>query len=193
MGLLDMFSLSNLETVKNLLGDKKEVKIAEVTTHLKGFLYDFQVNSLAGKLIDLKSFVGKKVVIINVASKCGYTPQYEDWQVFHEKYGEKVIVLGFPANNFLSQESGSNGEIASFCQKNYGVTFQMFEKLDVIGDSQHPLFEWLSTKDLNGWNDQAPSWNFCKYVINEKGKLTHFFASKITPESKDFKQAIGLI
>ncbi len=188
-----MFSLSNLETVKNLLGDKKEVKIAEVTAHLKGSLYDFKVNSLAGKLIDLKSFVGKKVVIINVASKCGYTPQYEDWQSFHEKYGDKVIVLGFPANNFLSQESGSNGEIASFCQKNYGVTFQMFEKLDVIGDSQHPLFEWLSTKDLNGWNDQAPSWNFCKYVINEKGKLTHFFASKITPESTEFKQAIGLI
>lgn len=193
MGLLDMFSLGNLETIKNLLSNKKEVKIAEVTAHLKGSLYDFQVNSLAGKLIDLKSFIGKKVVIINVASKCGFTPQYEDWQAFHEKYGDRFIILGFPANNFLSQEPGSNGEIASFCQKNYGVTFQMFEKLDVIGGSQHPLFEWLSTKDLNGWNDQAPNWNFCKYVINEKGKLTHFFTSKITQESKEFKQAIGLI
>jgi glutathione peroxidase len=188
MGLLD-----NLETIKNILGDKKEVKIAEDTADLKGSFYDFTVNSLDGKSINFKNFKGKKIVVINVASKCGYTPQYEDWQTFHEKYGEKIIVLGFPANNFLSQESGTNGEIAAFCQKNYGVTFQMFEKLDVIGDSQHPLFKWLSSKDLNGWNDQAPTWNFCKYIINEKGKLTHFLASKITPESKEFKQAIGII
>ena len=192
MGLLDIFSLGNLETVKNILGDKKEVKIAEDTADLKGSFYDFTANSLDGKRISFKDYTGKKIVVINVASKCGYTPQYEDWQEFHKKYGEKVIVLGFPANNFLSQESGTNGEIATFCQKNYGVTFQMFEKLDVIGDAQHPLYKWLSTKDLNGWNDQAPTWNFCKYIINEKGKLTHFFASKITPESKEFKQAIGL-
>ncbi len=193
MGLLDIFSLGNLETVKNILGDKKEVKIAEDTANLKGSFYDFTVNSLDGKSINFKNYTGKKIVVINVASKCGYTPQYEDWQEFHEKHGDKVVVLGFPANNFLSQESGTNGEIAAFCQKNYGVTFQMFEKLDVIGDSQHPLFKWLSTIDLNGWNDQAPTWNFCKYIINEKGKLTHFFASKITPESKEFKQAIGII
>ncbi|MEZ4905634.1 MAG: glutathione peroxidase [Spirosomataceae bacterium] len=142
--------------------------------------------------IALSKYKGKKIILINVASARGYTPQYEDWQKFHEKYGDKIVVLGFPANNFGSQESGSNAEIATFCQKNYGVTFQMFSKIDVVGDNQHPLFKWLSDKTLNGWNDKAPTWNFCKYVVDENGKLTHFFASKIKPTDEEFKKAVGI-
>jgi glutathione peroxidase len=178
--------------LKNLLSNKSEIKKVINMNNTKGSLYDFSVNSLEGKQIDLSQYKGKKVVILNVASKCGYTPQYADWQKFYELNKDKVVVLGFPANNFMAQEPGSSSEIATFCQKNYGVTFQMFEKVSVTGDKQHPLFKWLSHKDLNGWNDQAPSWNFCKYVVNEDGKLTHFFASKITPDNKEFKDAIGI-
>ncbi|MPR35777.1 glutathione peroxidase [Salmonirosea aquatica] len=156
-------------------------------------LYDFKMKALIGdETIDLSQYKGKKVVLLNVASKCGFTPQYADWQKFHEQYGDKIVVLGFPANNFGGQEPGTEEEIATFCQKNYGVTFQMFDKIDVVGKSQHPLYQWLSTKELNGWNDKAPTWNFCKYVVNEKGELTHFFASAVKPTDAEFKQAVGL-
>lgn len=155
--------------------------------------YTFKAKSLDGKkTIDFAEYKGKKVVIVNVASKCGYTPQYADWQKFHEKYGDKIVVLGFPANDFMSQEPGSNDEIGAFCQKNYGVSFQMFEKVQVTGNSKHPLYEWLSSKKLNGWNDKEPSWNFCKYVINEKGELTNFFGSAVKPNDAEFKQAVGI-
>jgi glutathione peroxidase len=99
-------------------------------------------------------------------------------------------VLGFPANEFGGQEPGSNAEIGSFCQKNYGVTFQMFEKVVVKGEGKSPLYKWLTTKELNGWNEKEPTWNFCKYVVNEKGELTHFFGSKIKPTDAEFLAAI---
>ena len=155
-------------------------------------LYDFTMKSLEGKSVNLDKFKGKKVVLLNTASACGYTPQYADWEKFYKEHGDKVVVLGFPANNFGNQESGSNQEIASFCQKNYGVTFPMFEKIDVVGENQHPLYQWLSKKDQNGWNDQAPKWNFCKYVVNEKGQVTHFFASAVKPTAPEFLKAVGL-
>ena len=155
--------------------------------------YDFKIPSLDGsETIDLSQYKGKKLVLLNVASKCGYTSQYADWEMFYREYGKDVIVLGFPANNFGGQEPGSNDEIASFCQKNYGVTFPMFEKISVKGSDQHPLYQWLSQKEKNGWNEQSPSWNFCKYVVNEKGELTHFFASGVTPDDVEFKAAVGL-
>lgn len=180
--------------ISGLFADKKETKerpsegvVATRTLH------DFKMKTLIGDgVIDFKQYKGKKVVLLNVASKCGYTPQYADWQAFHEKYGDKVVVLGFPANNFGGQEPGSDEDIATFCQKNYGVTFQMFDKIDVVGTQQHPLYKWLSTKALNGWNDKAPTWNFCKYVVNEKGELTNFFASGVKPNDPEFKKAIGL-
>jgi len=156
-------------------------------------LYDFKMKALIGdETIDFSQYKGKKVVLLNVASKCGFTPQYADWQKFHEQYGDKVVVLGFPANNFGGQEPGTEEEIATFCQKNYGVTFQLFDKIDVVGKMQHPLYQWLSTKSLNGWNDKEPTWNFCKYVVDEQGKLTHFFASAVKPSDAEFKQAVGL-
>ena len=140
----------------------------------------------------LDAYAGQVALVVNTASKCGFTPQYADWQKFHEQYGKDIVVLGFPANNFGAQEPGSEEEIATFCQKNYGVTFQLFDKIDVVGKDQHPLYQWLSTKALNGWNDKAPTWNFCKYVVNEKGELTNFFASAVKPTDAEFKKAVGL-
>lgn len=193
VALVALNAMSLKATVKGIFADKKDAAAApaNVTASAKT-LFDFTVKSLDGKSVDLSQFKGKKVVILNTASKCGYTPQYADWEKFYKAHGSKVVVLGFPANNFMSQEPGSNDEIASFCQKNYGVTFPMFDKVDVVGNEQHPLYQWLSKKELNGWNDKAPSWNFCKYVINEQGQLTHFFASGVKPEDAAFKKAIGI-
>ncbi len=156
-------------------------------------LYDFKVKSLVGnKTVDLSQYKGKKVVILNVASKCGYTKQYADWEKFNKEHGDKVVVLGFPSNNFGGQEPGTSEEIATFCSATYGVTFPMFEKVEVKGEAKAPLYKWLSSKDLNGWNDKEPTWNFCKYVVDEKGKLTNFFASKILPTDPEFLKAVGL-
>ncbi len=152
--------------------------------------YQFTVNSLDGKPVSLEQFRGKKIIVLNVASKCGYTPQYADWEKYYAENKEKVVVLGFPSNDFLSQEPGSAEEIAAFCQKNYGVSFPMFEKVHVKGDDTAPLYRWLSDPVQNGWNSQEPSWNFCKYLINEKGELTHFFASKVKPDSPEFLSAL---
>ena len=189
--LTSFMSLSTF--VKGIFADKREVAIAPANAPAPAkTLYDFTVKSLDGKPVSLSGFKGKKVVILNVASKCGFTPQYADWEKFYKEHGDKIIVLGFPANNFKSQEPGSSEEIAEFCKKNYGVTFPMFEKVSVLGDDQAPLYKWLTTKDMNGWNDKVPTWNFCKYVINEKGELTHFFASKVKPEDEEFKKAVGI-
>lgn len=163
----------------------------EATDKPKQSFYTFKLNSIEGEPVDFSKFKGKKVLLVNVASKCGYTPQYGELEELHEKYGDKVVILGFPANNFGSQEPGSNEEIAEFCQKNYGVKFQMFEKISVTGDDQHPLYQWLSKKEMNGWNDKAPKWNFSKYLINEKGELVKFFDSKVKPMSQEMIDAIN--
>ncbi|HMT54142.1 MAG TPA: glutathione peroxidase [Saprospiraceae bacterium] len=157
-----------------------------VTNQEKPSFYDLKAMSLDGETIDMSKYKGKKVIILNVASKCGYTPQYADWQKFYESNKDQVEVLGFPCNQFLGQEPGSSDEIATFCQKNYGVTFQMFDKVDVKGDQQHAIYQWLTDPSKNGWNSEVPSWNFCKYLINEEGKLTHFFGSKIKPDNQEF-------
>ncbi|MBR9997661.1 MAG: glutathione peroxidase [Cyclobacteriaceae bacterium] len=147
--------------------------------------YEFSMKSIDGEMISFEKFKGKKVLLVNVASKCGFTPQYEDLQKLHELYGNKVAVLGFPANNFGSQEPGSNQEIALFCSGNYGVNFQMFEKISVKGDDMHPLYQWLTNEKYNGWNNEAPSWNFCKYLVDEEGKLVAFYPSKVEPLSDE--------
>lgn len=190
--ILGGMAFFNKNLIKNIFSKKQTILSSNDTMNLKGSFYDFTVNDLSGKPVSLKEYKGKTVVLINVASKCGFTPQYADWQKFHEKFGDKIAVLGFPANNFMSQEPGSSEEIAEFCQKNYGVTFRLFEKIEVAGKDKAPLYNWLSNKDLNGWNNQEPSWNFCKYLINKDGKLTHFFESKITPENPEFLQAVGI-
>lgn len=138
-------------------------------------IYDFKINALDGQEIDFERYKGKTLLIVNVASKCGYTPQYADLQKLHETYGDKVEVLGFPANNFGSQEPGTAAEIAQFCEKNYGVEFQMFEKISVTGADQHPLYQWLKCK-----TGKEPTWNFCKYLVKPDGTVT-FFPSKVNP------------
>lgn len=185
-----IFMLTTL--LSGLFADKKEVQFRPADAPAaKGSFYDFKVKTLDGKqTIDFSQFKGKKVVVLNTASACGYTPQYADWEKFYQANKANVVVLGFPANDFANQESGSNAEIASFCQKNYGVSFPMFEKIHVVGPEQHPLYKWLSTKELNGWNDKAPTWNFCKYLLNERGELVSFFGSKIKPDSEEFLAAL---
>jgi glutathione peroxidase len=147
-------------------------------------IYDFKINSLDGQLVDFAQYKGKTLLIVNTASKCGYTPQYEELQKLHEQFGSKVTILGFPANNFGSQEPGTNLEIAEFCKANYGVTFQMFEKISVKGDDQHELYKWLKEK-----TGQEPGWNFCKYLVKPDGTVT-FFNSKVKPMDKQILDAI---
>jgi glutathione peroxidase len=143
-----------------------------------GSLYDFKMNALDGQPIDFSAYKGKTLLIVNVASKCGNTPQYADLQKLQETYGDKVTILGFPANNFGGQEPGTNLEIGEFCQKNYGVTFQMFEKISVKGSDQHALYTWLKEK-----TGSEPTWNFCKYLVKPDGTVK-FFASKVQPLDK---------
>ena len=138
-------------------------------------LYEFKMKALDGKDIDFSKYKGKNVLIVNTASKCGFTPQYADLQAMADQYKDKVVILGFPANNFKGQEPGTNAEIAEFCQKNYGVTFQMFEKVSVLGEDQTPLYAWLKEK-----TGQEPTWNFCKYLVKPDGTVK-FFNSKVKP------------
>lgn len=168
-----------------------ESPTAATTTVPTQSFYDFKMLAIDGTEIDLSQYKGKKVLVVNTASKCGFTPQYKDLEALHQKMGDKLVILGFPANNFMGQEPGSNTEIASFCQKNYGVTFQMFEKIDVVGKNQHPLYKFLSDKTLNGWNDQAPSWNFCKYLIDENGRLIKFYKSGVNPLDDEILNAVN--
>src|SRR5690606_7788790 len=153
-------------------------------------VYDFQFKTLQGEDITLSNYKGRKMLIVNTASECGYTPQYKELQELYEKHGDKLVVLGFPANNFGQQESGTNAEIAAFCEKNYGVTFPVFEKISVAGDDMHPLYKFLSSKEQNGVTDEKPNWNFCKYLIDENGNVQAFFNSKVTPMSNEIMSAI---
>lgn len=156
------------------------------TAQANGF-HSFKIESLDGKEIDFSKFKGKKVLVVNTASECGYTPQYADLQKLHETHGDQVVILGFPANNFGGQEPGSKEQIAEFCQKNYGVTFQMMEKVSVKGDDQHPLYQWLKK---NSPNHEEPGWNFSKYLIDENGKVVAFYPSKVKPMGEEILAAI---
>jgi len=145
--------------------------------------YDFKVKTLEGGDYDLSSLKGKKVMVVNVASKCGFTPQYKDLEEMYRKYEGELIIIGFPANNFASQEPGTASEIRDFCTRNYGVTFPMMEKISVKGSDMHPLYKWLTSKDKNGVMDSEVKWNFQKYLIDENGKLIDVLYSKEKPES----------
>ncbi len=160
------------------------------TNNPKKSAYDFKFKTIDGAEISLSKFKGKKILIVNVASECGYTPQYKNLQALSEQYAGKLIVVGFPANNFGGQEPGSAPQIKAFCTKNYGVTFPMMEKISVEGTNAHPLYKWLSTKSENGVSDEAPKWNFSKYLIDENGHLLKFFPSKVDPLSKEITSLI---
>ena len=151
----------------------------------KKSFYELEAISIDGEKISFDQYKNKKILIVNVASKCGYTYQYEGLQKLQDIHQDKVIVLGFPANDFFNQESGSNEEIEEFCERNFGITFPMFEKTTTKGKKQSSVYQWLTNKDFNGWNTQRPTWNFCKYLVNEQGELVGFFDSKVKPLSEE--------
>ncbi|UYZ59454.1 glutathione peroxidase [Hymenobacter latericus] len=160
------------------------------TAAARSTVYDFTVTDINGKPVQLSQYKGKKLLIVNTASECGYTPQYKELEELYKKHGDRVTVLGFPANNFGGQEPGSNEQIAAFCEKNYGVTFPLFSKVSVKGDDTAPLYKFLGDKSKNGYTDEKPTWNFCKYLINEQGQVIGFYPSKVKPMSEELVSAI---
>ena len=153
--------------------------------------YSLKDTANNGTPVDLNIYKGKKVLLVNTASNCGYTNQYADLEKLSQAYKDKLVVIGFPANDFKEQEKGNDEEIAEFCKVNFGVTFQLMKKSSVIkGAEQNTIFKWLSDAKENGWNGQEPTWNFCKYLVDENGKLTNFFTSSVEPFSDELINAI---
>lgn len=152
----------------------------------KETIYQFNVQDLSGNAFDFAALKGKKIMIVNTASECGLTPQYEQLQAVYEKYKDQnFVIVGFPANNFGSQEPGSNAQIASFCQKNYGVTFPMMAKISVEGNDQHPVYQFLTQKTKNGLEDSEVQWNFQKYLIHENGELAKVISPRVLPTDSE--------
>lgn len=147
-------------------------------------IYDFKFKTIDGKEVKLSAFKGKKILIVNTASKCGFTPQYEELEKLHQQYGKDVVLIGFPAGNFGGQELATNSEIQDFCKKNFGVTFLLSEKTSVKGEDINPLFAYLTSADNPDFTGDI-KWNFEKFLIDEHGKLVHRFRSKVTPLSTD--------
>jgi glutathione peroxidase len=148
--------------------------------------YSLQAKNNKGELVDFSGFHGKMVLIVNTASDCGYTPQYEELEAIHQQ-NKELVILAFPANDFKQQEKKGDAEIEQFCKINYGVTFPIMSKVSVVkGPGQHPVFRWLSDATQNGWCKRDPVWNFSKYLINKEGVLTHYFAPQISPKSPEF-------
>ncbi len=153
-------------------------------------IYDFKVEALESGTIDFSKFKGKKILIVNTASKCGYTPQYEGLEQLHKNMGDKLVIIGFPANNFLFQEPGDNKEIATFCKRNYGVSFTMAAKISVKGKKMHPLYQWLTNRKYNKVSNNSVKWNFQKYLVDEKGNFKQMFAPGVEPNSEELLNAI---
>lgn len=156
-------------------------------------LYDIPFETISGDPGSFAAYRGKKIVIVNTASDCGYTGQYEELQSLYAQAKGEIIIVGFPANDFKEQEKGSNEQIASFCKKNYGVEFPIAAKASVVkGKEQHPVFAWLSDPAKNGWNKEAPAWNFSKYIIDEEGRLIGYFDPGVSPLGKDFLKVLNI-
>ncbi len=161
--------------------DESSVSSIEVASTTKD-IYSFKVKTIENKEFSFETYKGKKIMIVNTASKCGLTPQYEQLEKIYKQYKDSnFVIIGFPANNFMSQEPGTNEEIATFCTKNYGVSFPMMEKISVKGSDMHPLYKYLTTKSLNGFSDNSVGWNFQKYLIGEEGKLEKVIDSRTLP------------
>jgi len=168
-----------------IIGSNIFAQNTEKITKMKT-LYDFKTTTIDGKEFDLATLKGKKVMIVNTASKCGNTPQYKDLEDLYKTYGgDKFVIIGFPANNFLSQEPGTNEEIKQFCELNYGVTFPMMSKISVKGKDMDPIYQWLTQKELNGKMDSKVTWNFQKYLIDEQGNLLEVIDPKTNPKSEE--------
>lgn len=180
--LVLIFGLSLLFSCKNQAQEAAVVKPLNTNTMSKETIYSYKVNDLSGNEFDFASLKGKKILIVNTASKCGLTPQYKDLEAIYEKYkSNNFVIVGFPANNFAAQEPGSSKEISEFCQKNYGVTFPMMEKVSVKGGDMCAVYRFLTQKSKNGLQDSEVEWNFQKYLINEKGELEKVILPQVLP------------
>ena len=162
----------------------------EKCIHPSVSFYQLSAQLSNGKQQSFEAFRNKKVMLVNTASDCGYTAQYSELQMLQDKFKESLVVIGFPANNFKEQEKGDDADIVKFCQLNFGVRFPLVKKSSILGNEQHPVFQWLCKKELNGWNEQCPQWNFSKYLVNEEGVLTHYFGPSIGPLDKEVLNAI---
>lgn len=177
-----VLSLSLFTSCKNQAQETPVALISNTQSMTKETIYSFKVKDLSGNEFDFASLKGKKILIVNTASKCGLTPQYKDLEAIYEKYKEKnFVIIGFPANNFASQEPGTSKEISEFCQLNYGVTFPMMEKVSVKGADMCEVYKFLTQKSKNGLQDSEVEWNFQKYLINEKGELEKVIAPRVLP------------
>lgn len=177
MKALFLFSSAIVILISSAITSKK--------TQMTPDIYQFKVPSLEGGTIDFSKFKGKKILVVNTASKCGFTPQYAGLEELYKKYSDNLVIVGFPANNFGDQEPGTNTEIKEFCTRNYGVTFPMAAKVSVKGDDIAPIFKWLTHKSENGVMDVEIKWNFTKFLLNEHGELIAAFDSKVTPMSDE--------
>ena len=176
-----------LTSVTRFFGVNSKVVLPKTVSEPVTSVYTIPFELINGDTADLSAYRGKKIVVVNTASDCGYTGQYEELQKLYAQRKDDIVIVGFPANDFKQQEKGSNEEIASFCKKNYGVDFPLAMKTTVIKSAdQHPIFKWLSDQKQNGWNEQAPSWNFSKYIIDEQGKLIGYFDPGVSPLGSDF-------
>ena len=160
------------------------IMLLAATTLSAQSIHSFTVKGIDGKDIKLASFKGKKILVVNTASKCGYTPQYEALEKVYEQYKDKLVIIGFPCNQFGGQEPGSNEEIVEFCKKNYGVTFPLADKVDVKGTNTAAIYQWLTQKSKNGVLDASISWNFNKFLLDENGKMIAYYPSNITPDNQ---------
>ncbi len=184
--LVLIFGLSLLFSCKNQAQEVTVIKPLNTNTMSKETIYSYKVNDLSGNEFDFASLKGKKILIVNTASKCGLTPQYKDLEAIYEKYkSNNFVVVGFPANNFAAQEPGSSKEISEFCQKNYGVTFPMMEKVSVKGGDMCAVYQFLTQKSKNGLQDSEVEWNFQKYLINEKGELEKVVLPQVLPTDQE--------
>lgn len=184
LGLIFMFGCK-------IQHEKMDDSSTNIINSKKMTIYDFNVLDIEGKAFDLSKLKGKKIMIVNTASECGLTPQYQQLEEIYKKYESKnFTIIGFPANDFMAQEPGSNQEIAAFCNKNYGVTFPMMSKITVKGKEIHPLYSYLTTKSLNGLEDNEVAWNFQKYLIDESGNLVRVISPRILPNDPSIIQWI---
>lgn len=175
-----------LWSCQNQAQKKQTATTATTTPMAKETIYQFKVEDLSGDSFDFSTLKGKKILVVNTASECGLTPQYEQLQTIYEKYKDQnFVIVGFPANNFGSQEPGSNAEIATFCQKNYGVSFPMMSKISVKGKDMHAVYQFLTQKTKNGLQDSDVEWNFQKYLINESGELAKVVSPRVLPSDAE--------
>lgn len=176
---LCLFSACKQTTLNN-----KQATTMQKTPAAPESIYNITIHNINGNPINLSDFKGKKILFVNVASECGFTPQYKDLQTLHTQYKNKLVIIGLPCNQFGEQEPGNAATIQSFCTENYGVEFLITEKIDVSGSNQHPLYTWLTSKEKNGVKDSTVKWNFQKYLVDEQGNLIDFYYSITNPLSE---------